>query len=91
MKKNLNIKFTGKATYQIKVQGQLNKSWINSLGGMSIDVEKEKEDQDTTTLTGVITDQAALAGIMNTLYEMHLSVLSVECLSVDNGTNTTLK
>jgi hypothetical protein len=27
-------------------------------------------------------DQAALAGLLNTLYEMHLVVLSVECVSV---------
>jgi hypothetical protein len=35
-----------------------------------------------TTLFGELSDQAALAGVFNTLYELHLSVLSVERLSV---------
>jgi hypothetical protein len=31
-----------------------------------------------TTLEGKINDQSALAGVLNTLYELHLPVLSVE-------------
>ena len=34
-----------------------------------------------TTLTGNLQDQASLAGVLRTLYEMHLPVLSVECLN----------
>jgi hypothetical protein len=34
-----------------------------------------------TTLMGELSDQAALAGVLNTLYELHLPLLSVECLS----------
>jgi hypothetical protein len=34
-----------------------------------------------TTLKGELGDQAALAGVLNTLYELHLTVLSVLCLS----------
>jgi hypothetical protein len=33
-----------------------------------------------TVLVGRIADQAALAGILNELYEMHLPVLSADCL-----------
>jgi hypothetical protein len=33
-----------------------------------------------TTLEGYLRDQAALFGVLNTLYELHLPVLSVECL-----------
>jgi len=32
-------------------------------------------------LLGELVDQAALAGVLNTLYELHLPVLSVERLS----------
>jgi hypothetical protein len=31
-----------------------------------------------TTLTGELDDQASLAGVLRTLYELHLPVLSVE-------------
>jgi hypothetical protein len=34
-----------------------------------------------TTLLGELSDQAALAGVLNTLYELHLPVLAVQRLS----------
>ena len=34
-------------------------------------------------LEGRLADQAALTGVMNTLYELHLPVLSVDCLEAD--------
>ena len=36
-----------------------------------------------TTLFGDLPDQAALAGVLNTLYDLHLAVLSVERLSAE--------
>jgi len=33
-----------------------------------------------TTLSGELCDQAALAGVLNMLYELHLTVLSVKRL-----------
>lgn len=38
-----------------------------------------------TTLVGRVRDQAALAGILNSLYEMHLPILSVENLCEHNN------
>jgi hypothetical protein len=35
------------------------------------------------TLVGRIRDQAELAGVLNTLYELHLTLLSVEYLDGD--------
>ncbi len=37
-----------------------------------------------TLLEGELLDQAALAGVLTTLYELHLPVLSVECLSAEH-------
>jgi hypothetical protein len=34
-----------------------------------------------TTLVGELADQAALAGVLNTLIELHLSVVTVERVS----------
>jgi hypothetical protein len=34
-----------------------------------------------TTLTGRLLDQATLFGVLNTLYDLHLPLLSVECQS----------
>lgn len=75
-----NIKFNGKAIYQIKIQGKLNLAWSEMLGGMNIELVQVSEKRFISTLTGLIHDQAALSGILNTLYEMHFVVISVKCI-----------
>ena len=47
---------------------------------MTITECSPKAEQSVTTLLGELADQAALAGVLNTLYELHLPVLSVERL-----------
>ena len=66
--------------YRIEVLGELDAKWSSRLGGMSINVDRKEGQEPVTTLVGFLRDQAALAGIMATLHELHLSVLSVECL-----------
>jgi len=39
-------------------------------------------DHPVTTLSGELGDQAALAGVLNMLYELHLTVLSVKRLEI---------
>jgi hypothetical protein len=66
--------------YRIKVLGELDAKWSDRLGGMGVNVDRKEGQKSVTTLVGPLRDQAALAGIMSTLHELHLSVLSVECL-----------
>lgn len=80
MQKKPKIKFSGKATYRITIQGKINPSWSDQLGGMKIETTVESEEETISVLTGLMKDQSELSGIMNTLYEMHHAVLSVECL-----------
>jgi hypothetical protein len=47
---------------------------------MSITTRKRKDYKRVTTLVGTVVDQAALSGVLNTLYELHLTLLSVEFL-----------
>jgi len=70
------------ATYRICVRGRIASSRIDLFEGMSIHPELHEEGPTITTLEGELLDQAALAGVLNTLYTMQLPVLSVECLSV---------
>jgi hypothetical protein len=67
--------------YQIKVQGIVPESWSDRLGGMQISTSKKQGMKPVSILTGRVNDQAALSGILNSLYEMHLVVLSVKILS----------
>jgi hypothetical protein len=62
--------------YVIVVQGTLEHSWSERLGGMVIMV-REAADGSQTTLSGVLPDQTALQGVLKSLYDLGLPVLSV--------------
>ena len=64
------------ALYKIKVQGQFPDSWYDRLGGMQICAKTS----NTVTLKGWLPDQAALAGVLDVLYTLHLPLLEVICL-----------
>lgn len=74
------LKFEGPASYRIRVQGHLEASWSDRLGGMVITRAFTEDKQPMTILIGHLKDQAALSGVMNALYGLHLSVISVELL-----------
>jgi hypothetical protein len=48
---------------------------------MAITLNADEQGQTICTLEGVLLDQGALVGVLNTLYELHLPVLMVNCLS----------
>ena len=73
------------ATYRIRVQGRINASWSDRLGGMSITEDIAADPPGVTILVGHLVDQAALSGILNTLYDLHLPLLSVENLDEKKG------
>jgi len=69
---------TGKpATYEIQVQGRLDESWSNWFNGMTIAPEGASGDSPVTTLIGVVADQAALRGILERIWNLNLTLLSV--------------
>jgi hypothetical protein len=75
-----NLKINTPAIYRIRVQGKLEPYWSENLGGMQITIIEKEGSTTETLLVGRISDQAALSGALNTLYDMHFPVLSVECL-----------
>jgi len=75
-----NLKFEAPASYRIRVQGHLDDSWSDRLGGMVITRAFTADKQPMTILIGHLKDQGALSGVMNALYGLHLSVISVELL-----------
>ena len=79
------IPFDRPAPYEIRVQGKIDPDWSDCLAGMTIRLTAEEACPPVTTLMGELGDQAALAGVLNTLYELHLPVLSVLCLSYPPG------
>ena len=69
--------FDSPATYQIQVQGRLAAGWSELLEGMAIQERELPSGVRATTLCGELPDQAALAGVLNQLYLLHMTVLSV--------------
>ncbi len=76
------IPFDSPATYQITVQGRIDPSSVGLLEGMNVHHAVVEAGRMITTLVGEIQDQAALAGVLNTLYELHMPVLMVMRLNV---------
>jgi hypothetical protein len=75
---NTHLGMNQPAKYQIQVQGHLPDRWLDlfenwqaTLGG----------NGEVTTLSGTVVDQAALHGILQTLYAFGLPILSVQIQS----------
>jgi hypothetical protein len=66
--------------YQIRVQGILDPSWSARLEGLNIEVEQCAGDLPVTLLTGLLQDQAALNGVLTTLYGLGFTLRSVTTL-----------
>ena len=77
------ILFDSPATYQIRVQGSIDPNWSDRLEGMVVSETATEADSPVTTLEGELGDLSALAGVLNTLYELHLPILLVKRL--ENG------
>jgi hypothetical protein len=78
----LDYIFDGPAVYQITVQGTIASGWSSRMEGMSISRIFLEDGTPLTILTGELADQAALTGVLNTIYEMHLPLIAVNKLLV---------
>ena len=58
--------------YEIRVEGHLDDEWSEWLGGLSIVLEED----GTSVLTGPVTDQAALHGLLLRIHDMGLPLIS---------------
>jgi len=72
--------FSAAGNYRIAVQGHLRPDWSDRFGAMQMITSPPEADNAITVLKGHVSDQAELAGILNTLYELHLPLLSVQHL-----------
>jgi hypothetical protein len=63
--------------FEIHVKGQLDESWSDWLDGLEVKLL----DNGDMNLFGYIGDQAALMGILNKLYGLNLTLLSVSLVN----------
>jgi hypothetical protein len=67
-----------RARYEIRVQGRLEAGWSDYVGNLKI--RTERTQPPVTVLTGMVTDQAALQGLLSSLYSLGLPLLLVRQL-----------
>ncbi len=63
-----------KSAYRIRIKGMINFSAIDWFGGLS----SLPTEKDETVLVGEFADQAALRGLLEQLWNLNYTLLSVE-------------
>ena len=63
--------------YKIIIAGHLKEKWAEWLNGMVIGIENKEDGSHHTTITVAVPDQAALRGILNKLWDLNLTLISV--------------
>ncbi len=66
--------------YQITVYGKVDQSWSEWFGGLKLTAVVDKDGVPITRLTGTLPDQGALRGILNRLWDLNLTLLSVKSI-----------
>ena len=67
--------------YEIHVEGHLADRWSDWFEGLAIRNDLNGE----TILSGLLTDQAALLGVLNKIQALNLTLISVNRSSVNEG------
>lgn len=65
--------------YEIRVEGHLADRWSDWFDGMAICTDPNGQ----TLLTGLLTDQAALYGVLSKIHNLNLVLISVLRLSTN--------
>lgn len=68
------------AIYRISIVGKLDKKWTDYCGGMTIKHVSDLHHHTRTILTGRLTDQSALIGVLNSLYDLGCPIISIESI-----------
>ena len=63
--------------YKITIKGRLQEKWASWLNGMIMSVENTVPGNIETIITVRIPDQAALRGILNKIWDLNLTIISL--------------
>jgi len=67
--------------YEIRVRGHLGSRWVSWFDGMNLTAE----DDGTTVIQGPVVDQAALHGLLQSLRDLGITLLSLIPLTADGA------
>jgi hypothetical protein len=63
--------------YQIEIKEQLDESWTDWFSDFELAYKTDDQGKPITILTSMVIDQAALNGILTKIWNLNLTVLSV--------------
>ena len=69
--------FQNKARYEIRVGSHLDQRWSDWFEGMEVTQAFNRSGSPITVLTGTIVDQAALHGILASVRDIGIPIISV--------------
>lgn len=68
-------------TYRLRVVGHLDQHWSPRFGDLTL----THEDDGTTSLTGIVSDQAELHGLLTKVRDLGVTLTSVEVIDPAAG------
>ena len=78
------LKLWTPASYRIEVEGEAGGSIFRDMSQVCTTAHTREDQSVKTTLVCRMRDQAELTGLLNTLHDLHLPILSVTLLEDEN-------
>ena len=72
-----SISLNSQNRYEIKIHGQLDDSWLNWFGNAKVQVETLADNEQLTTFSDVVMDQAGLVGLIRRLHGHGIVLISI--------------
>lgn len=77
MKSENSITMKSYSHYQIIVEGELGANWSDWFGDAFIESHYQANGSTKTTILGAVPDQSALRGLLNKIWDLNLTLISV--------------
>lgn len=72
------INLNSQNRYEIKVHGQLDESWLSWFGEANVHTELLADNNQVTTFSDVVMDQAGLVGLIRRLHGHGIVLISIQ-------------
>jgi len=63
--------------YKINIKGHLQEKWAEWFNGMIVELTTSNQEMGETVMLIMVPDQAALRGVLNKIWDLNLSLISV--------------
>ena len=75
------MRHSGRHQVRVRVQGELDPTWTALLADLDVAVQPD----GTTLVSGELPDQAAVHGLLATIRDLGLSLISVETIAIPSA------